>query len=490
MRIYICYLLLFFSIAVSCPARGETALSLADAIALARTNSVEAAMALGELKAAYWQYRAYRAELLPEISFSATIPAYHKQYSSYMNEDGEYSFVGTHYLQLNGQVTASQNIWLTGGKVSVISSLDFMRQLGADGYNRAMSVPVALTLEQPVFATNNIRWKRRIEPVRYREAQARFLSDSEDVAANAISLYFNLLLQKENLQIARQNLDNAEKLHEVAVEKRAMGQISRNDLLQMELNMLDARSSLTDAVSEYRNAMFSLRTFLDIDDSQEISAEMPPSLPQCEVTFDEAYAIALERNRLALSLRRRQLEAEYDVAKAKGDMRSIRLFAQVGFTGTSHDIAHAYSPLKDNQLVEIGFEIPILDWGKRRGNVKVAESRKSVTESTLRKEAREFSQQMYLLVERYTNQRRQIEIASRADTIATRRYTANVETYLTGRISTLDLNDSRSQKDRARRDYINQLYLGWLYYYQLRSLTLWDFATGTPIDSDFDALLR
>lgn len=61
---------------------------------------------------------------------------------------------------------------------------------------------------------------------------------------------------------------------------------------------------------------------------------------------------------------------------------------------------------------------------------------------------------------------------------------------MTGRISTLDLNDSRSQKDEARRTFINELYLFWLYYYQIRSLTLWDFASGTPIEADIEKIIK
>ena len=91
-----------------------------------------------------------------------------------------------------------------------------------------------------------------------------------------------------------------------------------------------------------------------------------------------------------------------------------------------------------------------------------------------------------MIVERYGNQRRQLELAAKADTISARRYATNVETYLSGRISTLDLNDSRQQKDVARREFINELYLFWLYYYQIRSLTLWDFATDSPIDADIE----
>ena len=48
---------------------GEThTLTLEEAIMLARVQSVDAAVALNELKTAYWEYRTFRAELLPAIA--------------------------------------------------------------------------------------------------------------------------------------------------------------------------------------------------------------------------------------------------------------------------------------------------------------------------------------------------------------------------------------------------------------------------------------
>lgn len=482
----------FLIILLTLPARAQqpVRLSLDEAIARARANSVDAAVALDELRTAYWEYRSYRAELLPELTLRATVPAYRKQYSSYMNDQGNFTFVPNDYLQLNGEVSMTQNIWLTGGKISLNTSLDFMRQLDGDPYNRFMSIPVALTLQQPIFGVNNVKWNRRIEPVRFAEAKAKFLSDTEEVAMLAISYYFQLLMARENHDIALQNLENAEKLYEVAKEKHEMGRISKNDLLQMELNLLNARSELTDNRSELRNCMFRLRSFLDLGEDVEIETEAPAIVPDAEITYPDALERALDNNKLAKNLRRRQLEADYAVASAKGDLRSINLFAQIGYTGTSHDFAGSYRGLRDNQVVEIGFEIPLLDWGKRRGKVKVAESNRRVTESRLRQENMDFNQNLFILVERYGNQRRQLEISRRADEIASKRYATNVETFMIGKISTLDLNDSRARKDEARRDYINQLYLCWYYYYQLRSVTLWDYATSAPVTADFDLLFR
>lgn len=465
-------------------------LSLDQAVEMARATSVDAAVALNELKESYWNYRTYRADLLPEVTFSATVPSYRKTYGAYQLEDGRYTFVRNNLMEIEGQMSITQNLWLTGGKLSLTTSLDWLRQLDAPSStaNRFMSVPVALTLSQPIFGVNHIRWQRRIEPVRYREAVARYVSASEEVAMSAVNQYFNLLMAQVNLDIARQNFDNSVKLYEVAEAKFDMGQISRNDLLQLELNRLSAESSLTSAQTDLKASMFSLRSFLGIGQEIDVIPELPADIPPMEINYLDVLAKALERNSFAASLRRRQLEADYAVATAKGNRRQINLFAQVGFTGTDSRFGGAYNPLRDNQVVEIGFNIPILDWGKREGKVKVARSNRDVVESRLRKERLDFEQDIFILVERFNHQRRQLDLAERSDTISARRYDTNVKTFLVGRISTLDLNDSRVSKDENRRLVIDRLYLAWYYYYQLRSLTLWDYITDTPLEIDFDKI--
>lgn len=464
-------------------------LSLDDAIARARSRSVDAAEALDQLRSAYWEWRSFRADQLPELSLNATAPYYGKQYSSYLNSNGSYSFVRTNMLEASMQLSVKQNIPLTGGTVAVNTSLDFLRSFDIN-QNRYMSIPVALTLSQPLFAVNNMKWDRRIEPVRYSEAKAAFLSASEDVAALCVEYYFDLLMGGENLDIARQNLENASKLYAVAQEKRQMGQISKNDLLQMELNMLQAKASLTDAESAYKAAMFQLRSFLDYGEDVDIVPEVPRDVPRAEIPYNDALDKALTNNKFVKTILRRQLEADYEVAKAKGDMREIKMFVQLGFTGTDDNFSGAYRGLKDNQIASVGFAIPLVDWGRRRGKVKKAESRRRVTQSEVSREKMEFSHDLFILVERFDNQQRQVDIAAKAAAIAEQRYDTNVETYLIGALSTLELNDSRVSKDTARRDYITQLYKFWNYWYRLRSLTLHDYSSRQDINADIDKLMK
>ena len=299
-------------------------LTLDECIAMARRQSVDAAVDLGELKSAYWQWRSYKADLLPEISFSATAPSYNKRYTSYQQADGGVSYVRNDYLGLNGSLYVSQKIWPTGGTLSVETSLDFLHQSGSGGGNQFMSMPVALTLSQPIFGINHLKWNRRIEPLKYREAQARFLTETEQVAMKAISLFFNLILAGEQVGIARQNLQKAEELYKVAQAKREMGTISENDVLQLKLDVLNAHSALTDSESNRQARQFALRAFLDVE------AEIEPIVPEGQgvglplhLDYEEVLSHALQNNAFATTMRRRQMEADYSVATAKANRRSI-----------------------------------------------------------------------------------------------------------------------------------------------------------------------
>jgi outer membrane protein TolC len=470
-------------------AKGYTIrLTLPEAIEMARLQSVDAIVARGELKSAYWEYVTYQADLLPELTFEGTVPQYNKSYSSYQQDDGSYKFIRNNWFGMNGALNINQNIWLTGGSLSLTSSLDYIK---TDGMKNFMSVPISLTLNQPIFGVNNYKWKRRIQPIKFREAKAAFISATEEVTMKTIQYFFNLLLARENVNIAKQNLQNATRLYEIAEARRKMGQVSESDLLQLKLSALNAQSTLTDNESSLNSNLFQLQTFLNISDSTKIDLQIPQNMPSMNIRYADVLNKALENNSFALNICRRQLESDYAVATAKGNLRSIKLTATIGYSGIGNDkMRYAYNDLKDNAIISVGFSIPLVDWGKRRGEVKVAESNREVTESKLRQEQQAFNQNIFLLVEHFNNQNKQLSIASEADSIAQKRYKTSIETFMIGKINTLDLNNAQVNKDEARQKDISELFYYWYYYYQLRSLTLWDFAKNTNIDADFENIIK
>ncbi|WP_455586841.1 TolC family protein [Bacteroides sp.] len=471
-------------------AQNEREITLGEAIALARTQSVDAAVALNELKTSYWEYRTFRADLLPEVNLAGTLPNYSKSYNSRQNEDGTYGFVRNNYLELSGDLSIDQNIWFTGGKLSLTTSLDYIKPFGGKGYEQFMSIPVSLQLTQPIFGVNKLKWDRRIEPVRYEEAKAAFISATEDVTRKTITYFFQLVLAKEVLATAKQNQLNAEHLYKVAGAKREMGQISENELLQLKLSALNAKAAVTESASDLNAKMFQLRAFLGMSENEVLEPVLPESAPDIRMEYNVVLNKALERNSFAQNIRRRQLEADYEVATARGNLRSVDLFASVGYTGADNEFSGAYNHLLDNQVVQIGVKIPILDWGKRRGKVRIAKSNREVVLSKIRQEQMNFNQDIFLLVEHFNNQSQQLSIAKEADLIAQQRYKTSIETFLIGKINTLDLNDAQNSKDEARQKHISELYNYWSYYYQIRSLTLWDFEKNTKLEVDFEDVVK
>ena len=470
--------------------QNEHKIALNEAIALARIQSVDAAVALNELKTAYWEYRTFRADLLPEMNLSGELPNYNKSYNAYQQPDGSYTFVRNNTFELSGEVSIDQNIWFTGGKLSLSSSLDYIKQLGKEGNKQFMSIPVNLKLTQPIFGVNNLKWSRRIEPVRYDEAKAKFISATEEVTIKTIAYFFDLLLAKEALGTAIQNQQNADRLYEVAQAKRQMGQISENELLQLKLSALKAKASVTEYESNLNAKMFQLRAFLGLSEMEVLEPVVPESMPDIKIEYNDVLNKALSRNSFAQNVIRRQLEADYEVAKAKGDLRSIDLYASVGYTGWDQNFSAAYENLLDNQVIKVGVKIPILDWGKRRGKVKVAESNREVVTSRLRQEQMNFNQNIFLLVANFNNQATQLGIAGEADQIAQKRYKTSIETFLIGKINTLDLNDAQTSKDEARQKHIREMYYYWYYFYQIRSITLWDFVESAELEADFEEVVK
>ena len=125
----------------------------------------------------------------------------------------------------------------------------------------------------------------------------------------------------EQVRIAEQNVQTAEKLYEVAQAKRRMGSISENDVLQMKLDLLNARSDLTNSESNRQAYQFALQAFLDVD--EEIELISPDSVPSLSaraggetgrISYEEVLDHALANNAFATTMRRCQLEADYSVA--------------------------------------------------------------------------------------------------------------------------------------------------------------------------------
>jgi outer membrane protein TolC len=84
----------------------------------------------------------------------------------------------------------------------------------------------------------------------------------------------------------------------------------------------------------------------------------------------------------------------------------------------------------------------------------------------------------------------QLRIATKADTVAQKRYSVTKQRFYIGKIDVLDLNIALGEKDAAKRNYLSAMQNYWSYYFNIRRLTLFDFEKMIPLEEDFESLIQ
>ena len=81
----------------------------------------------------------------------------------------------------------------------------------------------------------------------------------------------------------------------------------------------------------------------------------------------------------------------------------------------------AYRNLLSNEVVSVGITVPLLDWGKRKGQRRMAESNREIVQGQLRQQAQDFRQNIFILTEQFTSPARPTPSPAAATTPTSRR---------------------------------------------------------------------
>lgn len=491
MRIFISAILfLLGSLCIQAYGQVVSGLTLPEAIARAQTHSIDGLMARHTYLSQYWQHRSYRAQMLPSLSLSGTIPNFDKSYTSLQNAvTGGYNYVDNYALRNSVGLTLQQNIAATGGNVQLYTGLDRLDQFSPTREVTWNSAPVSLILNQPIGAFNQLKWDKRIEPVRYEKAKYEYLESMESITANVVGYFFNLLIAQQNLDIARQNYANTDTLYKISQERFKIGSISKNDLMQLELRLLNEGMSINTNKLQLDLAAVRLKSYLMLDEQDSVTLEIPESIADIEISIDQAYQLAFSNTSFEYRNRISQLEAEMSVAQAKANRRpQANVYARFGLNQVGETIGNAYRNPLDQETIRMGITVPIFDGGVAKGRVRMALSRQEVTEAQIDKDRIDRRQDIYLKVMQFNNQNTQCSISARADSVAGERYSLSLRQFAAGKISVLDFNTAQSERNSAHTGYLAELQNYWNYYYTIQRYTLFDFLHLRNIANSFDSV--
>ena len=469
-------------------------LTFDEVIKLAEEQSPNAMIAKHRFRASYWQYRSFQAQYRPSLTLSGTTPDFSNGLDKvYNSQTGLYEYKPKNTISNLGTMSLSQNIGPTGTIIALRSDLTLYKDIERKLAANYITNPVSIDITQPIRKYNTLKWQKKIEPVKYDAAKKTYLANIEAVHMSAVQNFFSLALAQINKEIAEMNYSNADTLYRIAKGRYQLGTIAEDELLQMQLSWLNAETSRKQADMNLRDREIRLRSFLGYNENVRLELILPSQIPNLQVDMKEVLDLALKNNPDLLTQQINVLNAQSNVAQAKASKGlNASLTASLGLSGQNTVFADAYnySNLSNSQRVRVGFTLPIVDWGLGRGRYKLAQSSLDLAEVQSKQSITDFQQNLSLDVEQFNLQKNQVEIAALSDTVAMKRYEVTKQRFLIGKIAVLDLQDADSRKDQNRRAYVQSLQDYWNFFYNIRSLALYDFINRKPLETDYDKLLQ
>jgi outer membrane protein TolC len=474
----------------------QFSLSLDEAVKIASQKSLDAFRYKNMYLASYWENRYYRADRLPTLSMNATpLDFNHYRRREYNFQTNEEEYVLRDYFNSEMSLQLNQKVGLTGGSIFMNSELGMVKNLSSTGGSSQktsyQATPVSIGYSQSLNGYNALKWQAKIEPVKFEKAKKEFVQSQENLAMRSTAMFFDLVEAQINLKIAENNMSNADTLYKIGKGRFQVGTVTQDELLNLELNQLNGQQALNRARIEVLRSQSSLNSYLMIEKGTQINCVVPSEIPTLQIDATEALNQALANNPVILEQSQQMLEQNREVDRAKSEAGlNTSLYAVFGLNQSSPDFDLVYKDPDESQRVRVGLSIPLVDWGRRKGRLMMAESTREVANARIRQARIDFEQNIFQAVMEFNLQSEQVRNAAKADTVAQKGYDVTFQRFLIGKVDVIKLNIARNDRESARKAYINSVKTYWNYYYRLRMLTLFDFANREILTAEYDKIIE
>ncbi len=465
-------------------------LTLGRTIELASDSSLQAFSSKNMYLSSYWGYRSFKAARLPSLNLRMTPASYNRDFiKRYDSEENIDIYRQQQSFYSYGNLSIRQNLDLTGGTIFIDSELGYMKNFGENNYSQFSAVPIRIGYAQNLFGFNGFKWEKKIEPLKFERAKKSLLYNIESLAEQSTMYFFSLAMAQSQYDIAKDNVASSDTLLQIGQERKKIASISHADLLTLELDAVNAANTLKNADINLKRAMFAFLSFLNMDKHTQVQLILPERPQQVEINPEEALSYAKENNPDVLGFRQQILEAEREVERTKKTSNFDASFsASIGFNQVANEFSGAYQNPLEQDIVSVSINIPLLDWGERKGRANMARNNLNVTKLAVQQNELSLDEDVLMTVNDFNVQQHLINSAENALQLANTAYEATKERFKIGKADINSLTLSLNRQKDAQNNYLYALRNYWLSYYKIRKLTLYDFEKRESISRQFDRI--
>jgi hypothetical protein len=329
----------------------KMSLSLKNIVDLAITQSSSLKYAQNQHVSNYWRFRNFSKQFLPNLILNGTLPNYTQSTVPVTQPDGSIEFKQVSNLSISSYLSLNQYIPLTGTQIYASTSFSRVQDYNKNSILFSGS-PFSIGFNQPIFAYNWMKWSKKTEPMVYDESQKNFIQTIENIAYTATSYFFNYLRIQTNYNLSKSSFDNSSDNLKIAQIKKKLGQISENDFSRIQLSVLNAEKSMSSAKMDLKNADFSLKSYIGLDQKINIDLQMPLLITLFDIDSQKALKEARENRSEQVYYQRRLISAESQLTQAKrGNGLSATLSGNYGLSNSAGSFPGIYNqPLNQRML--------------------------------------------------------------------------------------------------------------------------------------------
>jgi outer membrane protein TolC len=238
----------------------------------------------------------YGKAYLPTLNLSLSGPNYNHSISPIIQPDGSKKFQEVNTASYNSSLQLNYSIWLTGGNISIQSSMNQLNNFADLNTSSIGSNLVSFNLSQPLSFYSSLKWDKKIEEVKNEDERLALKRDKIAIKHQAVLRYFDLLIAQEELLLLEKIYYYSNDLYEKSLHKYEHEKISHQDLLKIKINLNDAKIKYEDASNSYLLDKNDLLVFLKLDDIENVKLSIPQGLQGVKINDKFALERVLEFN--------------------------------------------------------------------------------------------------------------------------------------------------------------------------------------------------
>lgn len=313
-------------------------------------------------------------------------------------------------------------------------------------------------VDQPLFRGGALYWSYRLAKLGVDLSRVSLELVKQDLILRVKEAYFTILKAEKIRQVAVQAVQQLESQLKVSRAFYEVGIIPKNDLLQTQVQMAQARQNLTSAEVELAIGKASFNTLLRRDVGMEVKVEDILEYRPMEIPFEDSLEKA-RKNRPELR------ETALNVKKAEKDVRIARseYFPTVNLSfnyervGDDPGVSGTEFEDKDRWNIMATAQWTFWQWGKKRQLVREKETRLAQAEDASIQVEDEISLEVKDAHLRLMEARDKIGVAEVAIEQAEENFRMNQERFKEQVATSTDVLDAQTLLTQARTNYFNAL---------------------------------